>query len=213
MPGPLVLFDVNETLVSLAGLDPRFAAAGQPPGARERWLAATLRDGIALAASGAFAPFAEVGRGVLVAMLGDEDAADEILAGLPELALHDDIAPATKRLRERGWRIAALTNGDAEQAEGWLEQGGVLEAFEEVLSVDEAGRWKPAPQAYAWALERLGAEAAQTTLVAVHPWDVHGAQRVGLRGAWVAREGEPYPPAFGRPDVQAPGMVELAAAL
>ena len=47
-------------------------------------------------------------------------------------------------------------------------------------------------------------------LAAVHPWDVHGAQRAGLRGAWVNRDGRAYPRALGAPDIHARDFVELA---
>lgn len=196
----LVLVDVNETLASFDALAPLFDTRAE----RDPFLAATLRDGIALAAAGSFAPFA---RGVL------GDRADAVLERLPELRLHGDVVAGLRARAEGGARVVPFTNGDAELATGWLERGGALEHVEQVLSVDEAGRWKPAPEAYAWALERCGADPAAAALVSVHPWDVHGAQRAGLRGAWLDRHGAAYPPAFGPPDVSAPHLPALAAAL
>lgn len=207
---PLVLLDVNETLVSLERLRARFPR----PELLETWLASTLRDGMALATAGGCAPFADVARDVLVGMLGDEDAAARVLDGLADLRLHEDVVPGLRALRERGARAVTFTNGSAEQTRAWLAAGGAAELVEDCLSVAQAGRWKPAPEAYRWALERCGVQPRDATLVAVHPWDVHGAQRAGLRGAWLDRAGgAPYPRVFGAPDVRAGDLPALVAAL
>jgi 2-haloacid dehalogenase len=50
-------------------------------------------------------------------------------------------------------------------------------------------------------------------LVAVHPWDIHGAKRAGLRAAWVNRQQVPYPEMLEAPDLTCSGFGELAGAL
>ena len=50
-------------------------------------------------------------------------------------------------------------------------------------------------------------------LVAVHPWDLDGAARAGLRTAWVDRGGAPYPRSFTDPEVRATDLVDLARQL
>lgn len=50
-------------------------------------------------------------------------------------------------------------------------------------------------------------------LVAVHPWDVDGAARAGLRSCWIDRTGAPYPLRFRRPDLVADGLDDLARRL
>lgn len=63
-------------------------------------------------------------------------------------------------------------------------------------------------------LARAGlADAFERLLVGVHPWDVDGAARAGLRSGWVNRNGARYPSYFRTPDVEAPDLVELARAL
>ena len=47
-------------------------------------------------------------------------------------------------------------------------------------------------------------------LVAVHPWDIDGAKRAGLRTAWINRGGQPYPGYFLAPDHSVTGLSELA---
>lgn len=50
-------------------------------------------------------------------------------------------------------------------------------------------------------------------LVAVHPWDIHGAPRAGLRTAWLNRTGGSYPGHFETPEFIITALTELPAAL
>lgn len=216
-PAVLVL-DVNETLSDLGGLAERFRQAGAPPELRDLWFAATLRDGAGLAAAGGYAEFADVARGVLGSLLGGlgrpeaeaEAAAAEIVGGIAELPLHQDVAPGLEALRGQGLRLVTLTNGTSQVTEQLLARAGVLELVEQRLSVADVGRWKPAPEPYHHAAACCEVEPEQAMLVAAHPWDVDGAKRAGLRAAWINRTGAPYPSHLFDPDLEAPDLVALA---
>ena len=204
-PPSVAILDVNETLSDLAPLAGRFEEVGAPGGLLPTWFAATLRDGIALAASGQYAAFPDVARAALLALLARvggltrplDEAADHVLAGIGTLPLHPDVEPGLRRLREAGLRIATLTNGSA----------GLVER---TLDVSEVGRWKPAPEPYWYACRALGVALSAAALIAVHPWDVHGAKRAGLGGAWLDRHGDPYPGVFLAPDATGSDLPTLA---
>jgi 2-haloacid dehalogenase len=98
-------------------------------------------------------------------------------------------------------------------AEQLLSAAGVLDRFERLMSVADAGAWKPAATAYEYAAKTCGVEPADMLMVAVHPWDIDGARRVGLRTAWVNRTGATYPAMFLEPDHTVAGMEELAELL
>ena len=68
--------------------------------------------------------------------------------------------------------------------------------MEQFLSVDDAGIWKPHPDAYAYAVRTMGVEPADAMLVAAHPWDIDGAARAGLATAYVNRAAAPVSAAF-----------------
>ncbi|NIL87498.1 (S)-2-haloacid dehalogenase 4A [Rhodococcus fascians] len=80
---------------------------------------------------------------------------------------------------------------------------------EMLLSVDQAGAWKPAAQSYRYALDRCGVEPHEAMLVAVHPWDIDGAHRAGLSTAWINRTGTTYPQHFTAPDLVATSLLHL----
>ncbi len=64
--------------------------------------------------------------------------------------------------------------------------------------------------AYTHAARACSAGPGQMLLVAVHPWDIHGARQAGMRTGWVTRQETPYPGYFAAPGLQAPDLVTLA---
>jgi len=205
------VFDVNETLSDLAPMGTRFAEVGLPPTAAQLWFAALLRDGIGVAAAGGLVRFADAARGVLAPMLpGDPDAVEHVMAGFQELPVHPDVPDGVRALRAAGHRLATLSNGAAEVAAGLLGRAGVRDQFEALLSVEDAGAWKPARAAYLYAVDRLRVRPAEATLVAVHPWDIDGAARAGLHTAWVNRSGAAYPAHLTSPERTVRTVGELA---
>lgn len=219
--GPrVVVLDVNETLSDLAPLRERFVEVGADEGLAATWFAAVLREGMALAAVGQQAAFADIGAHVLDLLLPADltlqraAAVDHVLAAFSALSVHPDVPDGLRALREQGLRVVTLSNGAASVAQGLLERAGVLDLVEATLSVADAGVWKPAAAAYAHAVQWSGEPAGSHLLVAVHPWDVHGAQRAGWSGAWVDRAGAtPYPGYLDAPALRVRDLTDLAARL
>lgn len=216
----LVVFDVNETLSDLTPLRRRFSELGVPEDVADAWFAGILRDGFALAVGGLSRPFADIASdGVRWILHGREldrpveDAVDHVMEGLQGLAVHPDVPDGVRALASQGLRLVTLTNGSTSMSERLLGSAGLLDHFERLLSVEGAGVWKPARAAYAHALDVCGVDADRAMLVAVHPWDVDGAQRAGLQGAWLNRQGASYPAHFRAPDVEASDLVGLARQL
>lgn len=216
----VLVFDVNETLSDMSAMGRRFEDVGAPAHLATTWFAGVLRDGFALTAVDASEPFARVAAEALRVNLhglsldrGAEEAVEHIMAGFAGLGLHADVPEGVLALRGLGLRLVTLSNGAASVAEGLLERAGIREHFELLLSVEDAGRWKPTEGAYAYALERCGVDPADAMLVAVHPWDIDGAARAGLATAWIDRAGGPYPEYFKTPDLAPRSLVELAERL
>lgn len=65
--------------------------------------------------------------------------------------------------------MITLSNGSGRVAEALLERAGLRDLVGQCLSVSEAGRWKPASEAYSYAARRCGVERQELALVAVHP--------------------------------------------
>jgi 2-haloacid dehalogenase len=217
----VLAFDVNGTLSDLAPLGRRLTGFGAPAYLLQTWFAATLRDGVGLAAAGGFAPFLEVATGTLTVLLAAADGVDadpavaarEVVAGFDELPAHPDVAPATEALAAQGLRLVTRTNGSVTTTESLLRRAGARERFERLLSVEAVRRWKPCREAYEHAVDACRTPPASIMLVAVHPWDVDGAKRAGLSACWVNRERLPYPVHLTPADLVVTTMTELPAAL
>lgn len=212
----VVAFDVIETLMSLEPLRDRITALGLPPHLLELWFTRTLRDGMALAASGTYAPFPDVAAQALRVVTGDKLGGREIgqvMAGFGELPAHPDAAPAFGLLTGAGVRVACLTNGSQQVTASFLERNGLAEHVERIISVDEVRSWKPPAKVYQHAAAVLGVSPGQAALVAAHAWDCHGAKCAGLAAGWVSRLELVYSPVFTAPDVTGGNLVEVAAGL
>lgn len=189
------------------------------PASLPRWFAATLRDGFALTAAGAQANFATIGISNLASLLEPisaltatpQQAAERVVGAMGELDPHPDVAPGLRDLRDAGVRIVTLSNGDARVAESLLKRAGLRDLVKQCLSADDAGRWKPAGEAYAYAARRCGVEPGELALIAVHPSDIDGAARAGLRTGWLSRDGAPYPPFFLAPQATASDLPAWSA--
>lgn len=210
----LVVFDVNETLFSLRPVADRLAAIGlddQLP----LWFARILRDGFAATAAGCNVAFVDLARHHLAVLLEQHgievrDALlDRAVQGFDEVTAHHDVEPGLRALGDAGITAVTLTVGSADITRRFLDREGLTELVAGVYDAQAAGRWKPAADAYRHVLTEHGTAAEQAALVAVHPWDVMGAQQAGMVGAWLDRSGDRYPPAYATPTVTAASLPAL----
>jgi len=214
-----VLFDVNETLSDLDPLAQRFSDVGAPGSLARLWFASVLRDGFALTATGGHAAFADIGANLLpplfasAGVTGDTGAVRHVMDGFSMLDLHDDVPEGIRNLSSAGFRLATLSNGAVEVARKLLGDAGLADEFDQLLSVEDAPVWKPGAPAYAYAAEACHVEPGNMVLVAVHPWDIHGAAQAGLGTAWINRTGAGYPAHFHAPDHTVSDLRELAGEL
>lgn len=214
----VIVFDVNETLSDMAPLGRAFVEESLPEHLARTWFSEVLRDGFAGTAAGGAASFAAIARDGLV-RLGEqarlqspEAVAGRLMETFRGLDVHPDVVAGVRALAPMA-ELVTLSNGAAGVAERLLERAGLREEFSRLLSVEDAPAWKPARSAYAHAVARCGVDPARMLLVAVHPWDVHGAHHAGLRTAWIDREGSGYPGHFAAPDLRASDLPSLAGQL
>jgi 2-haloacid dehalogenase len=212
----VVAFDVIDTLMSLEPLRAGLTEAGQPPDLLEAWYTRTLRDGMALSATGDYVAFTDVAeaalRGVTNYTISDEQLA-QVMAGFSELPAFDDALPAITSLTEAGLRVACLTNGPAHLTSSFVNRTGLGSLVDRVISVGEVYRWKPARVVYLYAAEVLDVQPDRMALVAAHDWDCHGAKRAGLTTGWVSRKSGGFGASFAPPDVVGEDLTEVAAKL
>jgi 2-haloacid dehalogenase len=211
----VIVFDVNETLSEMGPLGAAFSASGAPEQLAAQWFATVLRDGFAVTAAGGNVPFARVAEDNVRRLLTDqgvprpEEGTNRIMEALRGLGVHPDVPAGVGDLAVVA-ELITLSNGSRQVAESLLGAAGLRHHFSRLLSVEDATGWKPARSAYTYAASSCGVEPSQMLLVAVHPWDIHGANAAGLRTAWLNRSGSTYPGYFAKPDLEVHDLPALA---
>jgi 2-haloacid dehalogenase len=214
----VVVFDVNETLLDLRALAPRFELL-LPATLMGEWFSRMLRNSLVASLTGSYASFDLQGVDALLAtarsagVVATEAQAEDVIAGMNELPPHPDVLPALQRLADAGYRMATLTNSAAPVAIAQIRNAGLSPFFERLLSVDEIQVFKPAPETYRYAAAQLDVPIDRIRLVAAHDWDVTGAIRAGARAAFVARRGAILGPLSETPDIIEPDLMAVAGAL
>jgi 2-haloacid dehalogenase len=141
----------------------------------------------------------------------EDDEVDTFMEAWQDLTPFDDAVPGLERLRGR-YRLVALSNGEQCYLEH-LVKDRIGFDFDDIISVERAGAFKPHPSVYRMAARLLGAEPAEIMMVASHSFDVIGARACGYRGAYVDRYRLPFDETPYRPDIEVNDFVELAARL
>jgi 2-haloacid dehalogenase len=210
----VVAFDVNETLLDLAPVRAALIEHGEPGELLPTVFGRTLGTGFAATVAGSWCRFRDAFESSLAQLTGlsaaqRADVADRFL----ELSPHPDVEPALRRLTEAGVRVVTLTHGSAGVAEAGLARGGVTPLVERCLTTESIRTWKPARAAYLWAAGVCDVPPDRLALVAVHSWDVHGAQQAGLTGGWAARTERVFAPVYGVPHVSGESLPDVVEGL
>jgi 2-haloacid dehalogenase len=210
----VIAFDVNETLLDLAPVRAALVEAGQPESLLASVFARTLLTGVAAVTAGTWCRF----RDAFDAALAQETDLPagrraDVVGAFGELAPHPDVEPALRRLATAGVRVVTLSHGSPGVAETGLERGGITPLVERTLSSEAIRAWKPSREVYLWAAGVCDVAPARMALVAAHGWDVLGAQRAGLTGAWFPRSERSYPAVYDQPHVAAEDLGSAVDAL
>jgi 2-haloacid dehalogenase len=193
---PLIVFDVNETLLDLETMNPVFERIFKDPSAMRLWFADLILYSEALTLADAYVPFTDIGAAVLRMFArtrsisltkADEEELRDRFSSMPA---HPEVHGAFDRLKGAGFRLFTLTDNLLEVQGHQLAGAGLIHYFEQRFSVDqEVKRHKPAPEAYRYVQKQLGVPPSQLFLVASHSWDTLGAVAAGWGAALIKRPG------------------------
>lgn len=166
----------------------------------EIWRAKQLEYTWIHAATGRHATFAELTEQSLdnaIARVGGVPSGvrGRLLATYRELDAYPEVRSVLQALAARGARLAILSNGDPDMLASAVAAAGLDGLFAAVISVAEAGVFKPSMKVYAHCCERLATAPALISFQSSNRWDIAGAKAAGLRTVWINRAGLPdeYP--------------------
>jgi len=217
-----VALDVYGTLVDPAGMAVRLGASfgARAQVAAQLWREKQLEYTFRRALMRKYADFdvctLQALRYVSASLSVTLDEAEEhaLLEAYLHLPAFTDVRDGLAMLRRAGYRLVALTNGTLHSARSVLQNAGISEFLEDVLSVEPIATFKPDPAVYAL-LEKLSAGRAEPAwLVSGNPFDVIGAKAAGLRAAWLRRDPQRiFDPWEFSPDLVVRNLEELCQKL
>ncbi|GAB3486784.1 haloacid dehalogenase type II [Marinomonas epiphytica] len=215
MTKDIIVFDINETVLDLSSLKDQFVREFRHDAALELWFAKLLHSSTVCVATGVKSDFATLAASMLEVVAAQfsvaltEQGKKHLLQGFASLPAHQDIIPALSKLREQGYRTVALSNSSSDLIQRQLKNAGIVSLFDQVISVEQTGSFKPDPNVYRYAAECLSVTPDQIRLVATHDWDTHGALSVGMKAAYIARTNTQYNSVYLAPDIHASDMLGL----
>ena len=137
---PLIVFDVNETLLDLTTMEPTFERIFRDEGTMRFWFANFIMYSAALTVAGCYVPFTDIGSAVMK-MLADtrgiriEDAdKKELVEKFSTMPPYPEVPKALQKLRVAGFRLFTLTDNLLGVQTRQLEHGGIVDFFERRFS-------------------------------------------------------------------------------
>jgi 2-haloacid dehalogenase len=213
---PLIVFDVNETLLDLETMEPTFERIFGDKSAMRLWFADLILYSAALTLAGSYVPFTEIGSAVMKMLADtrgikiDDKDKKELTEKFSTMPPYPEVPAALRKLRGAGFRLFTLTNNPVEVQSRQLEHGGIVDLFERRFSVDAVKRHKPSREVYAHVEKELGAEPSQLCLVACHTWDTLGAVAAGWEAALIKRVGNDVLGVGPQPQIVGDDLTEIA---
>jgi 2-haloacid dehalogenase len=221
----ICMFDLYGTVVDMQGgltraVTPWLKAkgwTGEPSRLVTWWRRAHFENSMIDALLGrTHIPYREIGRISLDYTLEragvphTQDEVKQLVAEIERLRPFPDVVQALGRLKAK-YRLVVLSNGDPDMLEAIKPRLGF--AFDRVISVAEAGTFKPHAATYRKAAEILRAQPREILFVANHAFDCVGAKACGMRSAFVDRRRRPFGDWPYQPDLVVGDFRELADAL
>ena len=139
---------------------------------------------------------------------------EELMAIYAILPSFDDVKPALERLKQKGFRLFAFSNGKKAAVEKLLINAGISELFLDVVSVDDIKTFKPSPAVYGHFLRSANVKSNEAWLISSNPFDVTGAISAGMKAAWIQRSSKAiFDPWEIQPTITVDSLTQLAKQL
>jgi 2-haloacid dehalogenase len=143
--------------------------------------------------------------------ISDGKLRDRLMSLYLELETFPEVRETLTRLRASGFKTAVLSNGSPAMLRAVVEHNRMDHLLDGVISVEEAGVYKPHPKVYRMATERLCSAPGTILFLSANAWDAYAASAFGMRVTWCNRNGQCPERLPGRPDFEVRSLAELPA--
>jgi len=214
----VLFFDVNETLLDLTVMKNQI---GSVLGEREEllslWFTTMLQYSLVVSAGGQYKSFGHIGAAALQMVaanndiiLSEQEAREIVVESMQKLSPHPEVHEALALLKKKGFSLVAFTNSSKDSLVNKFNNAGLSEYFDDLLSIEAVGKFKPFRETYTWGGKKMGIRPEECMLIAAHGWDVAGALWAGWRAAFIARPGQQLFPLAPQTEIVAPDLKRMA---
>lgn len=143
--------------------------------------------------------------------LTDEEY-QRVMEAYKQLEPYEDLANF-EQLRDAGHELYILSDGNQDMLDELATNTGFDEYLSGIVSVEDVEVFKPHPKAYENIENYTGRSLEDCTMVAIHTFDVAGAQAAGMKTILVNRFNVPVTRLSHTPDMVVDSYAELATEL
>ncbi|WP_281846895.1 haloacid dehalogenase type II [Olleya namhaensis] len=205
----VLFFDVNETLLDLTAMKD---SVGQVLGGRKDllslWFTTMLQYSLVSTVGNQYNDFGIIGAAALQMVaanngitLTEAQAKASILGPIRSLPAYPEVKASLQKLKDADYKLVSFTNSSNKGVETQFKNSGLLNYFDERLSVEDIGKFKPHVDTYIWAARKMQIKPEECLLVAAHGWDIAGALWANWRGAFISRPGAQLYPLAEKPEI------------
>lgn len=217
----VLFFDVNETLLDLTNMKQVVSEAlNGKDDLLSLWFTTMLQYSLVTTASGQYEHFGNIGAAALQMVaanndikLSEEEARKTVVNSLHGLPVHPEVKEALTQLKKDGYKLVSFTNSSKEGVKKQFESAGLTEYFDDHLSVEDIGKFKPFTDTYTWAARIMKVNPEECMLIAAHGWDVAGALWAGWRAAFISRPGQQIFPLAPQTEINENDLKKVAQVL
>jgi 2-haloacid dehalogenase len=210
-------FDSYSTLVDVDAAEKALAArVDDPEPVSKLWRSRSIEYTLVSNHIDAYQTFYEMNRDALTYALDahsvdlPDEEREEILSVYHELDVFDDVREGMERLRDAGYDLYVVSNGNPEMLDSMVDHADIGGLLEDTISADEVETFKPDAEIYRHAAARTGTPIEEMAHAAALWFDVQGAQHAGMQGIWMNRKDTPWEPFHGEPSLTVETIHDIA---
>ncbi|HQT43125.1 MAG TPA: haloacid dehalogenase type II [Halothiobacillus sp.] len=127
------------------------------------------------------------------------------------LSAYPEIPGTLAALKTKNITTAILSNGTPAMLKAAIDHSGIGLLIDHVLSVENVGIFKPAPEVYQLAVDTIGVRRDQICFISSNGWDAYSAAAFGFQVIWCNRSGQPAERLPGSPTIIMKNLSDILA--
>ncbi len=141
--------------------------------------------------------------------LADPPLRERLMSLYLTLDAYPDVPEVLRHLRDAGLATAILSNGSPAMLGPAIAHAELGDRLDHVLSVEEAGVYKPHARVYQLAVDRLAVQPQEIAFISSNGWDAWAGSAFGMRAIWCNRQSQTRERLPGTPDREIQFLSEL----